>query len=222
MAAQDAVTNLLFPGAFGSDSVSLEQSNTAFVGRYSRGFGNTSSIGGLITVRDGDGYHNYVGGFDARWKINDQHTLSAQFLESETEYPVDVAEEYEQPLGAFDGNATSARYEYDSRNWFGRLRFSRMTNGFRTDSGFESRVGGDEQEVSLGRTWHGDDASWWDRMRLRTEYEVSHLEDGTEVAWQYQMGAKMLGLFGARLGLVRIEESDGRFCRKHAVLPEHL
>ena len=44
LAAEDAVTNLLFPGLFGSDATTLEQSNTSFIGRYSRGFGNTSAI----------------------------------------------------------------------------------------------------------------------------------------------------------------------------------
>ena len=43
-AAQDAITNLIFPGAFGSDSASLRQDNTALVGRYSRSFGNASSL----------------------------------------------------------------------------------------------------------------------------------------------------------------------------------
>lgn len=179
IAAQDAVTNILFPGAFGSDSTTIEQSNTAFVGRYSRGFGNTSSIGGVLTVRDGDGYHNYVGGFDARWKVSDRHTLSAQYLETQTEYPLEVAEEFEQPTGSFDGKGTVLRYEYDSRNWYGNLRYTDLSEGFRVDSGFMSRVGGNKIRFSGGRVWHGDEDNWWSRIRLRTGYDIGHLEDGT-------------------------------------------
>ena len=63
-ANEDAITNLIIPGALESDSTSLEQKNTAFVGRYSRGFGDASSIGAVLTTRTGDGYHNYLGGFD--------------------------------------------------------------------------------------------------------------------------------------------------------------
>ncbi len=179
MVAEDAETNLLFPGLFESDSTTLEQSNTAFIGRYSRGFGNTSSIGGVLTVRDGDGYHNYVGGFDARWKINDQHTLNAQYLESETEYPTDIAIEFEQPLGAIDGDGLFLGYEYDSRNWFASIRRIDLSEGFRVDSGFHTKVGGAKDRAVFGRVWHGEDGSWWSRIRLRNEYEIGHADDGT-------------------------------------------
>ena len=179
IAAQDAITNILFPGQFSSDTTTIEQSNTAFIGRYSRGFGNTSSVGGVLTVRDADGYHNYVGGFDARWKISDRHTLSAQYLESETEYPVDVAEEFEQPTGAFDGNAILARYDFESRNWSGGLRYTDSSEGFRTDSGFQSQVGVNKMRVDGGRVWHGEEGNWWNRIRLRADYSIDHLEDGT-------------------------------------------
>ena len=84
-AAQDEITNLLLPGASGSDSTSLDQDNTAFVGRYSRSFGDASSAGVLLTARDGDEYHNYVGGFDLRWKISDQHSVREQVLRSDTQ-----------------------------------------------------------------------------------------------------------------------------------------
>ncbi len=178
-AAQDEKTNLLFPGAFGSDTTTLEQSSTSLVGRYSRGFGNTSSVGGLVTARTGDGYSNTVAGLDGRWKVNDQHTLSIQHLESETEYPLAVAEEFDQPEKTFDGSATVARYEYDSRNWFGNLRYVRLTDGFRADSGFEPRVGFTWQTINLRRVWHGTDDNWWSRVRLHTQYNLTHLEDGT-------------------------------------------
>jgi hypothetical protein len=178
-ATQDKVTNLLFPGAFESDTTTLEQSNTSFVGRYSRGFGNTSSIGGLVTVRDGNGYHNYLASIDGRWKINDQHTLSAQHLESETQYPLDVAIEFEQPQEVFDGSATGVRYKFNSRNWFANLRHARLSDGFRADSGFQARVGVEKQTANFGHVWHGVDSSWWYRMRFQSQYEVTHLEDGT-------------------------------------------
>ena len=178
-AAQDEVTNLLFPGPFESDTTTLEQSTTSFVGRYIRGFANTSSIGGLVTVRSGDGYHNYLAGLDGRWKINDQHTLIAQHLESETQYPLDIATEFDQRQDTFDGNATVVRYEYNSRNWFGNLRHVSLSEGFRADSGFHTRVGIAKETATMGHVWHGADDSWWYRMRLHTQYELTHLDDGT-------------------------------------------
>ena len=180
-AARDEVTTLLFPGLFGSESTTLEQKNTAFVGRYSRGFGDASQLGALVTIREGDGYYNRVGGVDGHWKINDQHSLDFQVLRSDTEYPSAVADEFEQPSGAFDGHASRLSYEFESRNWIGEAEYATLSDGFRVDSGFQGRVGGDKQEVEIGRIWHGGDDNWWRRMVLRADYEVVHDDSGQSV-----------------------------------------
>jgi hypothetical protein len=177
-ASEDEITNLIIPGTFGSDSESLDISNTAAVGRYSRSFGQASSFGAVMTARSGDDYHNYVGGFDARWKINDNHELKAQVLRSDTEYPDEVATEFEQSLDAFSGNAAQAEYNYDSRNWFAYARYEMFEEGFRADSGFITRVDYSQQTVGLGHTWHGEDADWWTRMRVTGDYDISHDDNG--------------------------------------------
>ncbi len=177
-AAQDAITNLLFPGAFGSDSTSLDQDNSAFVGRYSYGFGDASSVGALLTARDGDDYHNDVGGFDMRWKISDQHSIRAQYLRSDTEYPDEIAMEFEQPSGSFSGDAIFAAYEYDSRNWFAYIGHEDRKAGFRADSGFVPQVDANWLIVGAGRVWHGTDDTWWTRMRLRPQWYITHDDSG--------------------------------------------
>ena len=177
-AADDDKTNLLFPGAYSSDSESLDISNTAAVGRYSRSFGNASQVGAVITARSGDDYHNYVGGFDARWKISDQHTLKAQLLRSDTDYPDQVAIDFEQPLEAFTGSAAQLEYNYDSRNWFAYTSHEMFDAGFRADSGFITRVDYDQQVLGLGRRWHGDEDNWWTRLRANGEYNIAHDENG--------------------------------------------
>ena len=177
-AARDKVTNLLFPGPFGSDSTSLDEAYTSLVGRYSRGFGNASSFGGLVTVRDGDNYHNYVGGVDGTWRINDQHEVQIQYLKSKTEYPNDIAVEFDQPIDEFDGSSKMAAYYYNSRNWWGNLKYFESSTGFRADSGFEPQVGGDSQHVNLARVWHGGDKKWWRRIVLHAEHNVVHEESG--------------------------------------------
>jgi hypothetical protein len=177
-ATEDEITNLIFPGAFGSDSESLEISNTAFVGRYSRSFGEASSIGALMTARSGDSYHNYVGGLDARWKIDDHHELKAQVLKSDTEYPDQVADDFDQPTDAFTGNAAQAEYNYNSRNWFAYARHEMRDKGFRADSGFVTRVDYDQQTLGLGHIWHGEEDDWWTRMRLNGDYDIAHDDQG--------------------------------------------
>jgi hypothetical protein len=177
-AAQDSVTNLLFPGPFGSESESFAQNNTAFVGRYSRSFGDASSVGALLTSRSGDAYHNSVGGFDARWKINDQHSLQGQYLRSDTEYPELIRSEFEQPDGSFTGDATAAAYQYESRDWFGYLQHQQMSAGFRADAGFVPRVDISQQEIGGGHVWHGTDDDRWTRMRLEGNWDITHDDNG--------------------------------------------
>ncbi len=176
--AQDDLTNLIFPGATSSDSESLAQENTAFVGRYSRSFGESSTVGALLTSRTGDDYHNTVGGFDLRWKINDQHSVRAQYLRSDTEYPLDIATEFDQPLDSFDGHAAHAGYDYDSRNWFAFLRHVEQSAGFRADAGFVPRVDISQQVVGLGRIWHGDEDNWFSQIRLSGDWDIAHDDQG--------------------------------------------
>ncbi len=177
-AARDAVTNLLFPGAFGSDATSLDQDNTAFVGRYSRSFGDASSVGVLLTTRDGNDYHNTVGGFDVRWKINDQNSIRAQYLRSDTEYPGQVAIDFDQPLASFSGDAAVAAYNYDSRNWYGYIEHHAMSTGFRADSGFVPQVDLSKQKIGGGYVWHGTEADRWTRMKLDADWDVTHDDSG--------------------------------------------
>src|SRR5690606_2835946 len=103
--ADDAVTNLLFPGALTSSTETLDQSNRAFVGRYNRGFGNASTLGALVTQRSGDDYRNDVAGFDGRFRISDRHSVRFQYLDSETEYPDAIVTGFDQPAGSFGGEA---------------------------------------------------------------------------------------------------------------------
>jgi hypothetical protein len=176
--AQDEITNLLFPGSTQSQSESFAQENTAIVGRYARSFGEASMVGALVTARSGDDYHNTVGGFDLRWKISDQHSVQAQYLRSDTEYPAAFATDFEQPLDSFDGHAAFAGYNYDSRNWFASLQHTERSEGFRADSGFVPRVDVSQQVIGLGRIWHGNENNWYSKLRLSGEWDIAHDDNG--------------------------------------------
>ena len=212
IAAEDAVTNLILPYRYGSDTTTLEQANTTVIGRYSRGFANTSSVGGLLTIRDGDGYQNRVAGVDGRWKLNDQHKFTAQHLLSETQYPLDVAIEFDQPLDKFKGNASIARYDYDTRNWHGYLRYAQLSDGFRADSGFQRRTGVYRQSASLARVWHGEDGGWWNRVRAHADYNILREDDDTFSERQFNLrvgvGGPMQSWTQVRL-MKGAEQDDG-------------
>ncbi|MDJ0749636.1 MAG: DUF5916 domain-containing protein [Woeseiaceae bacterium] len=210
-AAEDEITNLLFPGSTGSDSESFDFSNTAFVGRYSHGFGKASALGAMITTRTGTDYHNHVGGADLRWRLSDNHNIRAQFLRSDTGYPDEIASDFDQPLGGFSGHAAFVGYDYDSRNWFGYIRHQERSNGFRADSGFVPQVDIKQQVVGLGRIWHGEEKHWWTRLRLNGDWDIAHDDAGRvlerEVEAYFSINGPMQSFIQVG-GLVRDRLSD--------------
>ncbi len=219
-AARDEVTNLIFPGAEGSSSTSLDEENDAFVGRYSFGFGSASSVGALVTTRAGADYHNYVGGLDGRWRINDQHNVRWQYLRSDTEYSAEAVEDFDQPEGSFTGHAARIDYDYESRNWFAYLRHEERTRGFRADSGFVPRVDINQQVVGIGRIWYGVDDSPWTRFRLSGDYDITHDDNGDlveeEIEAYLSINGPMQSFFQVG-GLTRDTRFDGQIFREDKI-----
>src|SRR5690606_36515072 len=95
-----------------------------FVGRYAHAFGdNASTVGVLMTSRSGDDYRNETAGVDGRFRISDRHSVRFQFLDSETQYPEEIAARFGQPAGAFGGDALTLDYDFDSREWWVEVEF---------------------------------------------------------------------------------------------------
>jgi hypothetical protein len=176
-ATNDTVTNLLFPGPFGSSNASLDQDNDGFVGRYTRGFGRASTIGALVTSREGDGYSNEVAGFDGRYFMNDQSTLRFQYLDSRTEYPAATAAQFGQ-AEELAGDAWRVEYRYGSRNWFAQYWHQDLDPTFRADSGFISRVGIVQDRFEMNRTFYGDADAWYTDFRLGVQGGLMEEADG--------------------------------------------
>jgi hypothetical protein len=165
--AEDAVTNILLPGPLANSSQSLDQANTALVGRYSRNVGTGSTIGALLTARHGDGYHNDVAGFDGRIRLNDRHTVRFQYLASDTQYPTDTATTFALPSEPFDGDALGLRYTFSSRNWYADLEHKDFDSSFRADAGFVPRVDIKQQELELNRIWQRTEPGQkWNQIRV--------------------------------------------------------
>jgi hypothetical protein len=177
----DAVTNLLFPGPLGSTNGSLDESNDAIVARYTRGFGNASTVGALFTSRSGDGYRNETGGVDGRYRINDQNSVRFQYLDSRTEYPADVAAEFAQPLGELRGDALRLEYLYSSRNWYARYWHQELDPEFRADSGFITRVDLEQDNLEQNHTWIGS-GGWWTEMRAGLRWNDARTQSGQMLA----------------------------------------
>ncbi|HXI14153.1 MAG TPA: DUF5916 domain-containing protein [Thermoanaerobaculia bacterium] len=139
--AQDEVTNLLIPGPQGSSFASLDQKNISSAFRYRLNVGATSSVGAMLTTRDGDGYGNRVYGFDGNFRLTAKDTITGQIVGSDSDYPELVVSEYSQKSGGIKDIAGRIEYRHNSRNWNWGGRYEDIGTDFRADSGFIPQVG---------------------------------------------------------------------------------
>ncbi len=175
--AEDELTNLIFPGSEGSSSGSFAFESTDAVVRYRRDFGQGSAIGVLATGREGDGYSNRVAGIDGLYRINDKDSVSFQYLGSESEYPLEIVRDFDQPAGSFSDEAFRVRYDHRARNWRWYGHYSDIGENFRADMDFMPQVGTTFVLGGLSRTWHGEEEDWWTRFAVGGDWDRE--EDST-------------------------------------------
>lgn len=177
--ANDTITNLLLPGVLGSDFTTLETDSNNLVGRYRRDFGeNASTFGGTITSREAGDYSNTVVSADMNYRLTDKDRFTVQFARSETEYPEEISEEYDQPFDQFSGQFYLARYQHNGRNWRFNAYHENKDDGFRADSGFISQVGAKKSVIGGGYAWIGDENNWWNRMDVYSDWDITHDQTG--------------------------------------------
>ncbi len=187
--AEDAVNGFLIPSNQGTESVFLEEPVTNGVFRYRRDVGSTSTLGVLYTGREGDDYHNRVGGLDGFLRVTEKDTIEFQYLRSDTLYPEEVAMEFDQELDSFSGYAFQIEYSHDQTNWYWELEYRDRAPDFRLDSGFVPRVDLRELEGVLFHRFWGDDESWYDRWDVGAFAEQVEDHEG-------QLTDEELGIFG--------------------------
>lgn len=173
---QDRVNNLILPANQGSMSAFLPEDVTASVFRYRRDVGEGSTAGGLITVREGKGYHNRVYGADAFLRLSQTNTVQAQVLRSDTEYPDEIVEDFGQDSEAVQGNALFLQFMHRSREWMTVVNAKQLDADFRSDAGFIPRVDTRSGDVRLQRTWWAPEPGRWYSF-LSAGVLASHTED---------------------------------------------
>ncbi len=137
---RDKRTNLIFPGVNGSDDTTLEEQVWSSSFRYRFDLGRSSTIGVLMTDREGDSYNNRVGGIDGLFRLSKSDTMTFQFLGSSTLYPEEISEEFDQDFGRFNGMAFTASLRREKKNWNARVGYEDYSPGFRADLGYIPRV----------------------------------------------------------------------------------
>jgi hypothetical protein len=176
---EDDVTNLLFPGPLGSRSTSVDRRSTGTILRYRRDVGEGSTLGFLVTDREGeDGYYNRLGSLTGRLLVTQKDMLRFQFMGSHTRYPAEVAAANGQPRDVLKGNAYEFLYMHDTRgiDWYGIYR--QTDTGLRADLGFMPQAGYRNWELGWGHTWQGGPDGWWNMLNVGSAWEVWQMISG--------------------------------------------
>ena len=186
IAAQDAQTNVLLPGSEGSEVAEIDAESLDGIVRYRRDIGEASTIGLLLTARDADDYSNSVAGIDTKLRLTPNDIVEAQYLRSTTEYPLDFAEEYDQPLGELDDHALSISYRHQTRNWTARTSYREFGEDFRADLGFVRRVDHRWLVVGGNYTWFAPENTWWTRIEAGGDWDKSETMDGEPLEEEWE------------------------------------
>jgi hypothetical protein len=178
-AAQDEVTNLIFPSNQGSRLGSLNQDAFGGVFRLRQDVGRRSTLGILYTGRTGNDYFNHVGGVDGFLRLDENNSVVFQFLHSETDYPAAVALSYGQRGERFGGNAVNLQYQHFSRHWIIQTSYEDLSPGFRADYGFVPRVDTRNGQAHIFHQIWGKPGSWFNLIRLGTAGRLIYDHEGT-------------------------------------------
>jgi hypothetical protein len=173
--SRDEITYLLFPSAEGSVDTILDQGSTAAVLRYRRDIGKSSTLGFLITDREGKNYNNRLAGLDGLFRISESDTIRFQVLGSSTRYPDEIAGEYQQNTDNLTGYAAHFSYLRQTRTYGWELTYKDFSPDFRSDLGFIPQV--DHRTGILGGKYiyWGDQGEFLTRLEARGE--VHQIQD---------------------------------------------
>ena len=219
--ARDATTLLLVPGVQGSGFAKLDQKANVVVGRYRQDFTQQLSVGVIGTFRSGEDYRNDVAGVDVRWQQGG-HTATAQVLHSQSQYPANIVNRYQDELGsdaAPSGNAWRAEYAYSNRHWNMDVWHMAISPGYRADLGFIGQVGYEKSLLGGGRSWYRDDKAF-NRINVHADFDITHRFDGQllERELEGQVNAQGPMQSGLTLhGLTRTRFWKGKLFDEHYV-----
>lgn len=137
---------------------------TSGVVRYRRDIGTGSTLGVLMTGREGDDYHNRLAGVDGFFRIDPLNTARVQVLRSDTMYPDGIG--IGQGTEPFQGDALLADYRHGGRDWTWSLAYEDRDPQFRADSGFVPRVDIREGRADIQRQLWGEADDWYTQINI--------------------------------------------------------
>lgn len=192
--ARDAAPQVLIPGTQRSSFRPLNEDANVAAARYRYDISTDFSIGAIGTFRQGDDYANNMAGADARWRKGG-HTVSAQFLHSQSEYPDAIVQRYADDLGndrTPSGDAWRTEYNFSNRNWGFNAWHEDIDAGFRADLGFIGMVGYDKSLIGGEHSWFRDGAAF-NKINLYADWDITHRYDGQLLEREFEAQVTVQG-----------------------------
>lgn len=190
LTAYDRDVAFIVPGKYGSSQVQsdLEAYNNVLRGKYN--FGSESHIGGLLTTRNQQDGHNYVGSIDWNFLLTDNYYLSGQAAYANTQEIEDLAL-YDDPRtfgrGSYDaafngeqfgGTLLSTQFSRQAKFYDFSFGYSSYSPAFQTQNGFINQVDQRKFEASQSVTYYPD----WDWLSNGTM--------STNGTWRYDFSGQ--------------------------------
>lgn len=199
MAAEDAGTTVLLPGAQGSQTERFEMDSQAWIGRYRYEIGEGYTVGSMLTMREGSEYHNRVLSVDANLRFSRNDILILNASGSQTQYNQEMAETFEIDQEEIEDYGFRAFYRHQERNWNATLSYDDYGNDYRTDLGFNPQVGTNKKLVGANYLWWGDHERWYRQLVLGGDIDETMEEDGSLLEREYEMWFEVYGPLESRI-----------------------
>jgi hypothetical protein len=168
---QDNITNFLFPGSQVSQTASRNMKNLSTVLRYRRDIGQLSTVGFVVTDREGGDYYSRLLGIDGDIWFSKKDRFSFQYYSSWTRYPEDLAVEFNQPDGVLKGSAANLSYRHNAEHIGLFVDYHRFTPNFRSDLGYMPQT--DYTYIyTMGRyTLRRNPGHWYTTINFSASYQ---------------------------------------------------
>lgn len=226
-ATNDESTRFVVPGNLGSSVALIEEESLNLATRYRYDYSDDVSVGLISTLRSSDSYENIVLGLDTRVRLTEQDTFRAQVVGSQTDYPAFLQDDFcdndcvesedfsETALRTADDNKFSGksyilRFNRETDDYNINLRHTSTEADFRADLGFINTVDRTQSVIGGAYFWR-ETNSWWNQVRLRGDWDITHNDNGElierelesylSISGDYQTFIEIGGLLRDRVGL---------------------
>jgi len=224
----DQQTNFIVPGNISDDIATLDEESHSGAFNYRYNYSEQLTLGMISTFRMSDTYHNALAGIDAKYRLNDSHTFTAQFLYSNTQYPDDLFKSFcfddscqtqkeiacifggcaynEQVKRTdieddFSDQAYKIDYEFKTEYWEIDLGHQKIDSLFRADLGFMTKSDYQRNNVDVARLFYGDENAFWSEAIVYSSWHNIKNEKGEFIERSFNSGIELLG---PKLSLINI------------------